>query len=228
MKPRGGSRRTGSESALVSSRKRTLTTRPRGRERGREHPRRSGRRPGRQHPLPERDPRAGCARRSEQTAGSRSSNVCRSANVTLLVHPRYGEEIVVLSTYGRGAVWAETSDGGLRLLPIAWTSLHPRGEPLAFGAQPVRLAPEALLELAGWVVARLLDARGDGQEVGHFGKCGEDRVPDGSTSDRTAGGAARGDGERSSAGGESASAVVGEVGAPSARGRAQRATRGTR
>jgi hypothetical protein len=148
--------------------------------------------------------------------------------VTLLVHPRYGEEIAVLSTYGRRAVWAETSDGRLRLLPIAWTSLHPRGEPLALGGQPVRLAPQALLELAAWVVARVLDARGDGQEVGHFDKSSENRGSDGSTSDGTAGGAARGDGERSSPGSEPAAAVVGEVGSPSARRRAQRSARGTR
>jgi len=39
----------------------------------------------------------------------------------------------VIAAYGRGAVWVEMSDGKLRLLPLAWTSLHPRPDPLAVG-----------------------------------------------------------------------------------------------
>jgi hypothetical protein len=74
--------------------------------------------------------------------------------VTLAVHPLFGRELAVHSSYGPEAVWAETRDGKLRLLPLAWTSLRPRGEPLVHKGQAVRLAPEALLELAAWVGAR--------------------------------------------------------------------------
>jgi hypothetical protein len=60
----------------------------------------------------------------------------------------------------------------------------------------VRLAPEALRELAAWVVARIPDSHRSGQEVGHFDKQAENRLPDGSTSGGDAGGVARGDNER--------------------------------
>ena len=61
----------------------------------------------------------------------------------------------MLGAYGRSAVWAETSDGKLRLLPLAWTSLYPRPEPLTLDGRAVRLEPEALRALSAWVSARL-------------------------------------------------------------------------
>jgi len=78
----------------------------------------------------------------------------RNARVTLEVHPLFGQELGVRSSYGTNGVWAETADGKRRLLPLAWTSLRPRREPLELEGQAVRLAPNALLELAGWVAAR--------------------------------------------------------------------------
>ena len=75
--------------------------------------------------------------------------------MTLAVHPRFGEEISVLAAYGRGAVQVETPDGRLRLLPLAWTDLHPRPDPLTVEGRSVRLAPEALLALSAWVRARV-------------------------------------------------------------------------
>lgn len=60
----------------------------------------------------------------------------------------------MISVYGKIAVWAETVDETLRLLPLAWTSLVPRPAPLALDGGVVRLAPEALRALASWVGAR--------------------------------------------------------------------------
>jgi hypothetical protein len=136
--------------------------------------------------------------------------------VALVVHPRFGEEFAAVSAYGRNAVFAETSDGELRLLPIVWTTLHVRPEPLALEGRPVRLAPQALRELALWVAARFPGAgTRDREEVA-----------------ARAGGSDKGrDAERSRPAGaepESAAAVVGEAGSPGARARAQRARRGKR
>jgi len=78
--------------------------------------------------------------------------------VTLRVHPRYGEELEVVSSWGRRAVAAEAEDGRRLLLPVEWTSLHPRAEPLEWEGRPVRLAPAALRSLAAWVGGRLGEA----------------------------------------------------------------------
>jgi hypothetical protein len=84
--------------------------------------------------------------------------------VTLAVHPRFGEEVAV-SPHGRHTVWAETLDGRHSLLPLQWTTLHPRAEPLSKGGRAVRLSSEALCELSIWVVARLPVAQPrDGEE----------------------------------------------------------------
>jgi len=133
----------------------------------------------------------------------------------------------VITMHGRNAVWAETCDGRARLLPIAWTTLRPRPEPLALRGRAVHWAPEALRELALWTAARSGLAEPD-TEVGHFDKCMENRGPDGSASGGTmdlgqGGGIGVGNGERSSAGRESAAAVVGKARSPSARSRAKRA-----
>jgi hypothetical protein len=74
--------------------------------------------------------------------------------VTLAIHPLCGEELTVIAAYGRSAVQAETAEGKLRLLSLAWTSLQPRPNPLAFEGHVVRLAPDALHALASWVAAR--------------------------------------------------------------------------
>jgi hypothetical protein len=146
--------------------------------------------------------------------------------VTLAVHPRFGEEVAVVSLYGRNAVRAETVDEQLIFLPVAWTTLRPRAEPLAVKGRTVLLAPESLRELAAWVADRAPAAKAhhdrNGQEVGHFDKDTENRRPDGVPSNDPAedrekrGGVNARGGERCSAGGDSAAAVVGQAGSPSA------------
>ena len=158
--------------------------------------------------------------------------------VTLAVHPRFGEELAVRRTYGRSAVWVETPEERLFEVPRAWTTLCPRAAPLAAQGRPVRLAPDALRELAGWVAARTADAEArdgkNGQEVGHFNKDMENPDPDGGVSDEPAdrheqdGVADARDGERSSTatGRDAAAAVVGQAGPPGAHGTQRE--RGTR
>jgi hypothetical protein len=149
-----------------------------------------------------------------------------SAKVALAVHPRFGEEVAVVSVYGRNGVRVETFDEQLMLLPLAWTTLRPRAEPLAVKGRAVLLAPEALRELAAWVAARSFEeeAHDDrhGQEVGQFHKDMDNREPNGGLSDEPAdqqeesGGVLARKGARSSPGGDSAAAVVGQAGSSSA------------
>jgi len=115
----------------------------------------------------------------------------------------------VIAAYGRSAVWVEMSDGKLRLLPLAWTSLHPRPDPLAVGENAVRLAPGALRVLSAWVSARIDDQKLDTADP-------QDQKPRHGTADQARAGAT------------AAAAVVGEAGSPGARRRAGRRARGTR
>src|SRR5262249_49152122 len=124
-------------------------------------------------------------------------------------------QAVVVSPYGRHAIWAETSDGKLRLLPLAWTSLQPRPAPLALDGRPVRLDPAALREMAAWVVARRPARRfRDREEVAM--RIGEREK--------------RGDGSAGPgpAGAEPAAAVVGQAGPPDAARGGERRERGAR
>lgn len=77
------------------------------------------------------------------------------ATIQLPVHPLYGERVEVVERYGRHALRVEQLDGHVRLVPAAWTDLVPRPAALAVNGRPVRLAPEALRELAAWVAARI-------------------------------------------------------------------------
>jgi hypothetical protein len=124
-------------------------------------------------------------------------------------------------------VWVDVSDILLLKLPVAWTTLCPRAEPLAVKGRTVRLAPEALRELAAWVAARVPDAKAqeveNGQKVGRFDKHMENRGPDGGLSDEPAGRQEEDggvvdvrEGERSSTGRDSAAAVVEQAGSSSA------------
>jgi hypothetical protein len=65
------------------------------------------------------------------------------------------------TAYGRSAVRAEAPDGRIRLLPLAWTNLQPRPDPLVLEGRVVRLAPDALRSLASWVCARVHDQKLD-------------------------------------------------------------------
>jgi hypothetical protein len=146
-------------------------------------------------------------RRSKQTAGCQPDKGRYAVTVTLAVHPLCGEELVVTAAYGRSAVRAETADGRIRLLPLAWTSLQPRPDPLAVEDRVVRLAPDALRSLASWIRARV-----DNQKLGLADR--EDHKRDdgvGKLAPRSA----------------AAAAMVGEARAPEARRRGER-KRGTR
>jgi hypothetical protein len=52
------------------------------------------------------------------------------------------------------AVWVEHDEGDLRIIPVSWTSLHPRVTLPGIDGRELRLAPETALALARWVAAR--------------------------------------------------------------------------
>jgi hypothetical protein len=99
--------------------------------------------------------------RPAQTAKNRTHTGCHEAQVTLSIHPRFGQTIVILRRYGPSSVWAEYSDGELTILPRAWTSLVPRLSDARLGERTVKLTIDVMLELTGWVDARC----GDCQEL---------------------------------------------------------------
>jgi hypothetical protein len=71
------------------------------------------------------------SRSATQTEVDRTSTASSEETITLRIHPLFGQPILVLRRYGPDAVWAELQ------------------------GRPVRLAPEAVRALAGWVTARL-------------------------------------------------------------------------
>ncbi len=71
-----------------------------------------------------------------------------------MVHPRNGEEVTVLKRHGPDALWVETSEGILTIIPVAWTDWRPRPAALELDGKPVRLAPEAMKLLSAWVAGR--------------------------------------------------------------------------
>jgi hypothetical protein len=152
--------------------------------------------------------RRGASRRNIHTAaGSAGSTFRTVVRITLEVHPWFGREATVVGRRGREAVYVELPDGRSCYFPSAWTDIEPRPEPLRRGAQPVRLAPQALARLASWVSARL-----DRQKLDHGDR--EDQKAGDVVDRRTA----------------PAAAVVGEAGATRARGsrRGHRRKRGDR
>ena len=102
-----------------------------------------------------------------------------TATIRLPVHPLYGEHVDVVERYGRHALRVEQPDGQLRLLPIAWTDRVPRPAALTVKGQPVRLAPAALRELAGWVAARIRRESPEKLDAvdGHARKVKQDAAP---------------------------------------------------
>ena len=135
--------------------------------------------------------------------------------MTLAVHPLFGQDLAIRSVHGQDGVRVETADGKLRLLPVAWTSLRPHGEPLEHKGQAVLLAPEALIELTAWVKAR----RARPEPGGGEGKKFAPRIDRG---DNAA------DGENSARGSVSTAAVVGQARSHTARRRGERGRRGKR
>ena len=94
-------------------------------------------------------------RSTKRSATSPTRTGYRSATVTLRVHPRFGQRVRVRGGHGPAAVWAETEDGRLTILPVAWTDLTLTRPEVTVGGRPVRLCPEALRQLAQWVASRL-------------------------------------------------------------------------
>jgi hypothetical protein len=125
-----------------------------------------------------------------------------------------GQELAVRSSYGPDIVQAETGEGELRLLPLAWTSLRPRRAPLDHLGQAVRLDPEALLELAAWVEARKgrSASAGSGKLAPEIG-AGENRIQDVQGTRR---------------GADSADALVGQAHSPDAGSRVEQGDGGQR
>jgi hypothetical protein len=117
----------------------------------------------------------------------------------LAVHPRFGQEALILKPRGADAVWAEFADGIVRELPLSWTDRRPRPLPLESGVV-VRLAPDAVRALADWVAARVAALETCPPPAGVINS-GKDAIA------------------RDSRGRPTAVAVVGKARAPNARGR---------
>ena len=94
------------------------------------------------------------SRRSKHTTARSGRKTCNTLRITLGVHPWYGRDVAVLASFG-DRVRTELPDGRPCYLPLAWTDWRPRPEPLVWQGRPVRLAPEALLALAGWIRGRV-------------------------------------------------------------------------
>lgn len=96
----------------------------------------------------------GDTRSATHNAGDRTATPFSEERITLRVHPYFGQPIFILRR-GSEAVWVELQDGRCTILPVEWTSLHPRPRPLKHRGRSVRLAPESLQALSRWVTARL-------------------------------------------------------------------------
>ena len=98
------------------------------------------------------------ARSTKHTTNNRTHIHWRKAKIALEVHPLFGEQIYVGASHGPDAVWAETSDGRLRIIPVAWTDLEPRRPALSLGQKRVRIDPRSARSLAAFVQSRIADA----------------------------------------------------------------------
>lgn len=95
--------------------------------------------------------------------------------MTLRVHPLHGQTVEISRNHGPAAVWAETQDGRLTILPMAWLDTVRRVTP---DCEPgaAKLAIEALAQLARWVEARKeAMSSQDCREVGHAPGAGPTR-----------------------------------------------------
>jgi hypothetical protein len=147
------------------------------------------------------------------------------ATITLAVHPRYGEKVNVLSSFGNDRLQIEFADGCVRLLPVAWTSLAPPSV-AEFAGKPVRLALTGLKELAAWVAARGSDSNSSGRKLAHFDKSKDNLARDGAASKRSSGKSAPASRRRGIAGQcskhQAATSLVEQVGPPRPRGGSRR------
>ena len=91
---------------------------------------------------------------TKHTAASRTRIGWSKTTIVLKVHPWCGQTVDVVRGFGDDAVWIERQDGDLRIVPLSWTALQPRGSELMVGSRPVHLAPQGLGALARWVEAR--------------------------------------------------------------------------
>ena len=150
----------------------------------------------------QRSTHGAASRSTKQNTKTKASSTGQTVRVALRVHPWFGEEVVVIGPRGqsiRGAI----PDGRTCDLPLAWTDWRPRAAPLEVNGCRVRLAPEGLVALAGWINARVKRQKLDRTDR-------EDQK--------------RGDGEQGRAR-AATSAVVGKAGAPRVA-RSKRKTKG--
>ena len=75
------------------------------------------------------------------------------------MHPKFGEKIYVGAHYGPDAVWAETLDGRLTIIPVAWTDLQPRRPAISIGSKVVRLDSQTTKSLAEFVHSRIAEIK---------------------------------------------------------------------
>ena len=98
--------------------------------------------------------------RSKQKARKSTRTGCSRTVLSLAVHPWHGEDVRIVRDCSVGTVWIERelekdgAVGEVRIVPRTWTSLVPRAAPLLVDGKPVRLDPEAVLELARWIAAQ--------------------------------------------------------------------------
>jgi hypothetical protein len=147
------------------------------------------------------------------------------------VHPWFDHEVSIMRNYGPDAVCVEGPDGRLAMLPTTWTDLKPRVLVASLCERQVRLAPEAVAELAQWVQARRIE-RPSRKKLARFDIAVDKRNPDGTSrrsvpnSAENAGARDRGRGQRC----PRSASVVEQAGAPNVdrRSRGQRRRGATR
>ena len=92
--------------------------------------------------------------RTKQTTKRSGWTTGQTVRVALRVHPWFGRKVVVLGPRGE-SIRAELPDGRTCFLPLAWTDWRPQLPPLSVNEQPVRLSPDGLRALAGWIRERV-------------------------------------------------------------------------
>jgi hypothetical protein len=92
---------------------------------------------------------------SNQTTHKLGQIGWRSTKIVLDVHPWYGEDVAVLQNYGDRAVVVEREHEDRRIIPVSWTSLVPLVSCWLSDGRPIRISPQAAIDLSRWVSSRL-------------------------------------------------------------------------
>jgi hypothetical protein len=91
---------------------------------------------------------------SSQTTHKPGQIGWRSAKIVLAVHPWYGEDVAQMQNHGERAVVVER-EHDRRIIPVSWTSLIPLVTcQLSYG-RPIRISPQAAIDLSHWVSSGL-------------------------------------------------------------------------